>query len=255
MPHTSAARGVALLVAIALSLPACNFTRSPSRPVPALRFVRDRAVQQECLVVFLPGFGDGPDSYRESGFFQELVASGAPCDAVAVDAHFRYYGRGESDRRVYEDVLVPAVARGYTSIWLVGISMGGLGAAMLARSHPEIVDGIILLAPFLGDAAVASQVREAGGLARWEPPRIPPVVDGSTYTLHLWSWLRGYVDDPDARPPLYIGWGEDDDLGGPDSLLGDAQPEGHVFTGPGGHAWSAWRPLFRRIVAVAPIGR
>lgn len=244
-----------LLLALPL-VPACYYSRSPSRPVPALSFQRDRAARQSCLVVFMPGFGDTPDTYREHGFAEDLINSGAACDAVAVDAHFRYYGRGEAEDAVFEDIITPAVTRGYEEIWVVGISMGGLGASLLTMKHRDLIDGVVLLAPFLGDESVHRDIRAAGGLSEWEAPRgLRRPIDATNYTAHLWSFFQGYVDDPDAMPPLFIGWGDDDHLEGPDSLLAAVQPEGHVFNAPGGHNWATWRPLWQRILQVAPIGR
>jgi pimeloyl-ACP methyl ester carboxylesterase len=133
--------------------------------------------------------------------------------------------------------------------------MGGLGALLAANRHPELVDGIILLSPFVGDASVVAQVRDAGGLAEWTPPEHTGEWTEGDYTLRLWTWLRGYVTDPDGMPPLWIGWGEGEDLEGPDSVLAAALPEGHVFHIPGRHAWSTWRPLFREVLASARPGR
>ena len=67
-----------LLLALPL-VPACYYSRSPSRPVPALSFQRDRAARQSCLVVFMPGFGDTPDTYREHGFAEIELTPDAAC--------------------------------------------------------------------------------------------------------------------------------------------------------------------------------
>ena len=210
----------------------------------------------------IPGFLDEPDTYREHGFPRDVVSSGAECDSVAIDLHFRYYGLSPTRdgsalaQIVYEDILVPASVRGYQEIWLVGISMGGLGTLLTAEAHPELITGIILLAPFVGDESVIRQIDAAGGAEAWHPP------DGiddqawteSNYTVHLWSWLRGYATDPDDMPPLYIGWGEDDSLGTGDRLLAAMQPEEHTMTHAGGHNWATWRPMFQEFLQLAHPG-
>lgn len=235
----------------------CYFVRSPSRPLPTLAFRNPRVAATRCLVVFIPGFLDSPDSYLDHRFPHDLVASGTPCDAVGVDLHFRYYGQVGVADIVYEDVLAPAIARGYEEIWLVGISMGGLGTLLTASHYPEHIDGIVLLAPFVGEEPVLREIEAAGGARVWRPreglEREPWTAEN--YTQKVWSWLRGYDTDPDARPPLYIGWGDQDRLGAADRLLADLMPADHVLSQPGGHNWATWRPLWQRVLATAPIGR
>ncbi|MDQ3032407.1 MAG: alpha/beta hydrolase [Myxococcota bacterium] len=243
---------LALVAAIALG--GCYFTRSPSRPLPGLAFLRDGDVRQRCLVVFVPGFLDGPDTYREHRFPDEVLRSGAACDSVAVDLHMRYYAEPGVADVLYEDIIAPAIARGYEDIWLVGISMGGLGATLLARQHPEAIDGLILLSPYLGDPSVARRIDEAGGLAEWTPGELPAQMNEENFTVFLWAWLRGLIEDPDAMPPIFLGWAEGEQLAPVARVLGAALPEGHTLTVEGDHNWATWRPIFRELLSRARIG-
>jgi pimeloyl-ACP methyl ester carboxylesterase len=242
-----------LLVLSALVAPGCYFTRSPSRPLPALEALRRHPDRQDCLVVMLPGFLDGPDTYLDHGFPRRLVESGAPCDAVMVDLHYRYYSEIGIADIVYEDILVPATTRGYDEIWLVGISMGGLGTLLTTQRYHRLIDGVILLAPFVGEEGTLREIEAAGGAELWRPPSSlsDEPWSQSNYTAHLWSYLRGYRTDPDGMPPLYIGWGESDRLGPADRLLGALLDEDHVFVIPGRHNWATWSPLFEQILTVA----
>lgn len=253
---------LSLTLALSLSLAGCYFTRSPSRPLPALEFRQSSAARLSCLVVFVPGFTDGPDTFLEHGFPDDVIRHGAPCDSVAVDLHYRYYWETPSSgsgvaRILFEDILEPAAARGYEEIWLVGISMGGLGALLAAERHPELVTGVILIAPFVGDDAVVREIQAAGGAAEWHPPRgidaAPWTQDN--YTQHLWAWLRGYATDRDTMPPLYMGWGEGDRLGTADEVLAAMQPDSHIVTTPGDHDWTTWRPLWGELLDRARPGR
>lgn len=247
----------ALLLLLSSSLLAgCYFVRSPSRPLPGLAFMREANTRQSCLVIFIPGMLDGPDTYREHHFPDALLSSGAQCDSVAVDLHFRYYSEGGVADMLYEDVLAPAVARGYQEIWLVGISMGGLGTTMLARAHPELIDGVVLLSPFLGDEALIREIDAAGGLEEWSPPDpLPATMTDSNYTLFLWAFWRGLIDDPESMPEVYIAWANGEALEPGARLLAAALPEGHVLNGDGAHNWATWGPLFQRVLATARIGR
>lgn len=251
-----------VLVIASSALAGCYFTRSPSRPLPALEFRRSSIAREHCLVVFVPGFLDGPDTFMDQGLPSDVITRGAPCDSVAIDLHYRYYWETPSSGMgvaniVFEDILEPAVTRGYEEIWLVGISMGGLGALLTAERHPELVTGVILLAPFVGDESVVREIEAAGGPEAWRPPS---GIDHAAwtqdnYTAHLWSWLRGYATDADSMPPLYIGWGDDDHLATADRLLASMQPADHVMTRPGAHNWATWRPLFQAFLDRARPGR
>lgn len=241
---------------VAVILGGCYFVQSPSRPVPALAVLREEGERQGCLMIFLPGMLDGPDTYLDHGFPQDLLRSGAACDSVAVNLHFRYYGDGGVSEKVWEDVLAPALARGYDEIWIVGVSMGGLGALLTASDHARHVDGIILLSPYLGEESFVQTVIDAGGLAEWTPPsELPSRVDRDNYSLFLWSWLRGYVDDPESMPALYLGFANGERLAPAAELLARALPEGHVLQQDGRHGWATWRPLFRELLARARPGR
>jgi pimeloyl-ACP methyl ester carboxylesterase len=109
------------------------------------------------LVVFLPGRRDSPEDFRRFRFAELARRSGVLADFVAVDAHPGYYFNKTIVDRLREDILAPARKK-YERIWLVGISIGGTGSLLYAAQHPEDVDGIVLLAPFLGNDPVIEEI-------------------------------------------------------------------------------------------------
>jgi pimeloyl-ACP methyl ester carboxylesterase len=244
---------LAALLAISLCASGCYFSRSPTRPVPAL-FQRTGTTRASCLVIFLPGLLDSPDSFLDHGMVRDLRESGAPCDAVMVDLHYRYYFDGHASDVIYEDVLLPAVARGYKEIWVVGISLGGMGATLLAREHGASLAGIVLLSPFLGIEPIRSEVVRTG-LPDWHPGPLPRAIDDATFTRFVWAYLRGYVDDPDEMPPMYVGWAEGETQDAPSRTLAAVLPSDRVATVEGRHDWDAWTRLFRTLIARARPGR
>jgi len=245
---------VALLAVATTLVSGCYFSRSPTRPVPALLTHAHEGMRARCLVMFLPGLLDGPDSFLEHGMIRDLRESGAPCDAVMVDLHYRYYFGGRSGEVLYEDVLEPALARGYEEIWLVGISLGGMGATLLAREHAEAISGMILLSPFLGIEPIRSEVVSAG-LRDWHPGPLPRDIDDATFTRFVWGWLRGYVEHPEEMPPMYVGWADGETQERPSRTLAAVLSADHVATVTGRHDWEAWTRLFRTLVARARPGR
>jgi pimeloyl-ACP methyl ester carboxylesterase len=234
----------------------CNygayFLRDASEPMRALEVRMDPHERRDCLIVFMPGMLDTPDTFVEQGFLREAARASDRCDLVAVDAHFGYYRDASIRPRVGEDVLRLAEARGYEEIWLLGISMGGLGSLMVTQQHPDRVRGVILLAPFLGDEALVRSVAEAGGLAAWDAPEDADPWDEDEFDDALWAWLQGYAHHPERMPALYLGVGTEDSLRPGVDLLAEVLPPGHHGTAPGGHGWTTWRVLWRRLLSNPP---
>lgn len=197
-----------------------------------------------CLVVMLPGFGDTDADFREHGFEAAIDTRNLPVDTVAVSATFGYYARRTLLERMRIDVLEPARAAGYEQIWLLGISMGGMGTLLVAsdeHAHQREVAGIVLLAPYLGDAQVQKEVASAGGLARWQPPAPTPDED---YAFGVWRWLKVATDKPESAPAIYLGAGDADDRGLGYRALAAALPPGHLFSAKGPHDWGPWNVMW-----------
>lgn len=206
-------------------------------PVPIRTVSYPGAGQPRTLVVLLPGRRDSPEDFGRFDFPELAARAGARVDMVAVDAHLGYYFKRMIVDRLQEDVIAPARKR-YDRIWLVGISIGGTGSVLYSAEHPENVDGLLLLAPYLGDEQVIGEVAMAGGLRGWTPPETFAPDD---FQRRMWAWLK---EGSRGRLPLYLGYGRSDSFARANGLLGEALPPERVFTAPGGHDWRAWRALW-----------
>ncbi|MDP3153332.1 MAG: alpha/beta hydrolase-fold protein [Archangium sp.] len=202
----------------------------------------------KCLVVFLPGAGDKASDFVKYGFIEALRQKSLSVDVVAADATLGYYMRGLFPERVHADVVAPARAKGYQQTWVMGMSMGGMGTLLYSREHAADVNGVLLLAPFLGDRSLSEEIRAAGGLAAWQAPAKGPITS-DTYQREVWRWLQGVTANKEPGPNLYLGWGTEDRLGESASLLAAALPEGHVFKVPGGHKWTSWKAVLDQFLA------
>lgn len=230
-------------------LAGCVGSRPAVVPVPFDQHLRNGPAQAKGLVIFLPGFGDTMGHFVDNGFVAALEDAGSPYDAIAVDMHFGYYRTGEYAKRLHDDVIVPAKQQGYREIWLVGISMGGLGVLGYPVRYPGDVQGVIALAPFMGSGDVLEEVHTAGGLKAWTPRDPQTVADPEErFYFELWAHLKRYADDPASAPPLYLGYGSDDRLAPTAGLLADVLPADRVRVRDGGHKWRVWRPLFADFV-------
>ncbi len=195
------------------------------------------------LIVLLPGVGDRPETFQEKGFVDAVRERNINADLVAVRAHFGYYQARNIIERLHQDVILPAQAKGYRNIWLVGISLGGWGSVLYAQQHQQEVSGMLLLAPFLGEREVFEEIRAAGGLDAWRPAFVHPEDD---QRLGL-AWL---ADFKQAQAPLklHLGYGKNDRFAKPNGLIGARLPPDQVQVIPGGHDWRTWLKLWQRFL-------
>ncbi|MCA9685587.1 MAG: alpha/beta hydrolase, partial [Myxococcales bacterium] len=180
---------VCLMSACAGELQAPILTASYPAPAPEPSRAESMPTATEpasTLVIMLPGAGDRVGTYDEHGFVELMHQSGMAVDILEVDAHYGYYRSRTLLERMEQDVLAPNRGR-YQEIWVVGISMGGIGALLTAWTFPEDIDGLILMAPYLGRRKTLRAIESAGGLARWQPPA---EIDDEEWDVEIWRMLK-----------------------------------------------------------------
>ena len=198
--------------------------------------------ESRTLMIFLPGIEDVAEDFERRGFIREMRREGIAADAVAVDAHYGYYAKKSIFERITDDVIASAHATGYEEIWLVGISLGGFGAASYAARHRSSrISGIVLLAPYLGDKTLIKEIADAGGVKGWEPGHVAP----SDFQRDLWAWFKHYVSERKPALPIYVGYGMHDMFCHANALLADVLPCDRVFAIPGRHDWHTWKQIWR----------
>ncbi|MGR4867397.1 alpha/beta hydrolase-fold protein [Variovorax sp. LARHSF232] len=210
--------------------------------------------RSETLMVFLPGAFLHPDEFEREGFVNAVRERDLAADVLLVHADVSYYYDQTFIERLDSDVLRPQRARGYSAIWLVGISIGGFGALIHELARPGGVDGIVALAPYLGRRPLGAEIHKAGGLRAWKAPDGP--LPDQEMDRKLWPWLQQYADSRKAQkhlPPLYLGFGLADRFASNHKLLAEALPSDHVFTTEGGHDWPQWSRLWKKMLDVLPL--
>jgi len=208
------------------------------------------ATGARCLMLFLPGLGDTAETFEQHGFVSEVRARNASIDMVAADATLGYYAKGILSERLFADVVRPRSNRGYKQVWLVGMSMGGLGTVLYSRQRAAgEIYGVLALSPYLGEEDISDDVRRAGGLQSWKAPPRVSTMNESNYTDELWRWLQAVSAGREPGPQIYLGYGLQDRLAEVDTLLGAALPQTRVFTIAGGHNWTTWHTLFARFLS------
>lgn len=221
----------------------CALAPPTRTPIPSE--VLQEAASSGCVAVLLPGRWDRMDAFRQAGFDARVQEAGVDLGLVAVDAHIGYYREESLARRLEEDVIEPGRARGARRIWLVGTSLGAVGSLVYLESHPGEIEGVVLIAPYLGEEEVLEEVRGAGSLQQWRPPR--PLADGD-YQRRIWLILRR-VTAPASPTAVLLAFGTGDDFAPGHRLLARELPASRVFRRDGGHDWSTWADLWSDVLA------
>jgi hypothetical protein len=217
----------AVLFSIAF-LAGCAFPRTAKVPMNSISLPHTETTSKT-LIVFLPGAREVPQDIVNEGFVEQLRARNIDADVMVIDSHIGYFIRRNFDVRIRTDIIEPARQKGYQSIWLAGISLGGFGSN-----------------------DVLNEVIDAGGLAKWQPPE---PLEKDDYQRALLKWLKGYGDVNAKRPKLYIGYGSEDGLSQFEKVMGDILPREQRLAAPGKHDWPPWKQMWGDALDRAPLPR
>jgi pimeloyl-ACP methyl ester carboxylesterase len=221
-----------------LLLTACSWW-VPSKPL-ALRHFAAATQPANTLVIVLPGLGEDMADLERSGVAAAIQRGMPNADVTYALASVRYYFDGGMPKRVHEQVVVPAKARGYREIWLTGASMGGGGVTMYEREYPGQMTGLVLLAPFMGSQSLLEEIRTAGGLTKWDPGPLPAAVTGFNIAREQWRLVQSWSREPARNRNVWLVCGTQDSLLPASELIAQMLPADHFFKNQGIHDWTAW---------------
>jgi pimeloyl-ACP methyl ester carboxylesterase len=190
--------------------------------------------------VWLPGAFNTAQDFQDAGFSAAVTKRQAAVDLVYVDLELQHLGDRNALRQVRSELVLPARNSGI-SVWLAGISLGGLLALDYAANYPEDLDGVCLLAPYLGNRMLTSEIAAAPGLTAW----IPGELAETDEERRIWRYIKTREDD---SRPLYLGFGRADRFAAAQQLLAGALPAHSVDVIEGGHEWRTWTTLWENFL-------
>jgi pimeloyl-ACP methyl ester carboxylesterase len=233
----SAPRSLPLLLLMLASLAACGPLGDPAQPIPTTTIAAPQKAER--LVVVLPGRADDLAALRDSGMVESIQDAWPDADVVLAELAIRYYMDGQAPQQLHREVIAPAQARGYREIWLAGASLGGMGTLLYDRAYPGGVDGLVLLAPYLGDRPILREIMDAGGVADWDPGP-PRQIDADNWQRELWRHIHGWSREPHKARNVWLAYGDRDRLRRAMPLLAPVLRDDQVLVRPGGHDWTVW---------------
>jgi pimeloyl-ACP methyl ester carboxylesterase len=246
---------LALLVLAATALIAgCIPPSNPGKPIQTL-FVPAPSGQPQRLLVILPGRGDDLEGLRRSGAAEAAQRAWPDADVVYAELTLGYYMEGRAPERLHAEVIQPARERGrYRQVWLAGASMGGMGVILYDRAHPGALDGLVLMAPYLGDGKIVREVADAGGVATWNAGP-PQDLGADTFQREMWRHIQRWQRTPAEGQRVWLTYGRSDRLRRAMPVLAPALDPDPVRVVDGGHAWKVWSPALEGVLRAADADR
>lgn len=230
-----------LLFLLTTVLSGCLGFPPPTDPIP-VREMKSSSGDHERLVIVLPGRGDDLDMLAKSGIATAVQQAMPDADVALVEATISYYMDGKLVPRLHEQVIRPARERGYREIWLSGASMGGLGVLMYEHEYPGELNGLVLMAPYMGPSSLQKEIRNAGGLAAWDPGPQPPALNRDNVAREQWRVVKSWLTNTSRAQQVWLICGQEDRLRAAADIVATALPADHVLRPPGGHRWTVWSP-------------
>jgi pimeloyl-ACP methyl ester carboxylesterase len=216
------------------------------------RPAREDCASRTCLALLPPAYA-GPEHFLAHGFVAAAHARARAPDVLLVEMGMQQVLDRSVLQHLRDEIVLPAHARGVT-LWLAGISLGGLVALAYAEAYAAEVDGLCLLAPYLGSHLVTGEIERARGLAGWQPGEPGEDDDERRVWRFIQRQMRGShpapeedaggCDPPPGTPALHLGFGAEDRFAASHRMMAQALSPGQVDVVPGGHDWPTWRQLW-----------
>jgi pimeloyl-ACP methyl ester carboxylesterase len=188
-------------------------------------------------VLFLPAAYTGPEDFVQAGFVSAVRERELPLDLVFAELNPQHLTDRTILRRVRHELVLPARALGCTSIWICGISLGGFIGLAYAERYTSEIDGLCLLAPYLGNHMITGEIERANGVAGWQPGELAPDDD----ERRVWRFIKSQVNQPVS---VRLGYGREDRFAGSHRMMAAALSPQAVQVIPGGHEWPVWSRLW-----------
>ena len=190
-------------------------------------------------MIWLPGAYHSAQDFVNEGFARAAAQRQIRVDLQFVDLEMQHLDDRDAFARLRTEVVLPAQDSG-AAVWLAGISLGGMVALDYASSYLGELDGLCLLAPYLGNRMLISEIAATSGLAAWDPGELAE----SDAERRIWR----YIKTGGGLARLFLGYGRDDRFSAAHDLLAAALPSGSVNVVAGGHEWRTWLQLWENFL-------
>jgi pimeloyl-ACP methyl ester carboxylesterase len=190
-------------------------------------------------MIWLPGAYHSAQDFVDEGFAHAAAQRRVALDLLFVDLGMQHLDDRDVCARLRSEIILPAQDSG-AAVWLAGISLGGLVGLDYASSHAGELDGLCLLAPYLGNRMLINEIAATSGLAGWQPGERAE----SDAERRIWHYIKTRADSA----KLFLGYGRDDRFSAAHDMLAAALPADCVEVVAGGHDWGTWLKLWEKFL-------
>jgi pimeloyl-ACP methyl ester carboxylesterase len=189
-------------------------------------------------VVLMPGAYHTPNQFLDAGFAQAVRARAQRVELILAVPELAHL----TDRRwlaaLHDEVIAPARTQG-TPVWLGGVSLGGFMALRFAAQYPQVLDGLCLLAPYLGSRIVAAQIEARADAWQRNP------LDEDDDERRIWHYVAT-LEQGISSTRVFFGYGSGDRFADTQRVLARVLPTSRatIRVIAGGHDWPVWRALW-----------
>ena len=191
-------------------------------------------------LLMLPAAYSGPEDFVRAGFVGAVRQRHLEVDLVFARLELQHLSDRTVLTRLRQELLLPARAQG-CSTWLGGISLGGYVALCCAERHPQDIDGLCLIAPYLGSHIVTDEIARADGVHSWRPGEIAE----DDAERRVWRFIQTLGS---RALPIHLGLGREDRFAARHRLMASALAPGSLDIVPGGHDWPTWYRLWENFL-------
>jgi pimeloyl-ACP methyl ester carboxylesterase len=193
------------------------------------------APAQACIVL-LPGALQVLEDFRRAGFDAALQQRRLPLELLLVAPAPAHLTDRSWIEALKQEIIEP-LRQTRRPLWLGGISLGAFRALRYAAEFPQGVDGLCLLAPYLGSRIVAAEIAACRSFKDWQPGALAAEDD----ERRIWAYVRDLRTPP---PEVFLGLSRGDRFADTQQLLARALPASSRFEIEGRHEWPVWRQLW-----------
>ena len=233
---------LSLVLLSMLALIGCGSNGDSSVPLTTQKILSGTKTSN--LLVMFPGINSSGSDFVDYGFIKAFQEKYNNVDIILVDTRLAYVEAGNISERIQNEIVVPAYTKGYDNIWFVGISLGGFSTLLYNRDFSENVNGIILIAPYLGDLYSISDLIDHPSTEKWSLDN----KNSTDRSIRFWRYLLTLTEpnkDSHLKANLFIAYGDKDRLSQLHQLLASRIKKENIYVNKnGGHDWVSWKPLW-----------
>jgi hypothetical protein len=192
-------------------------------------------------VILLPGAFHFPEQFVQAGFDTAARAHNPQLELTVAIPELAHLTDRDWIAALHDEIVAPARRRASAALWLGGVSLGGFRALRFAAQYPAAIDGLCLLAPYLGSRLIASDISACTDIAAWEAG----VLDEDDDERRIWRYVAQLGQSARATQ-IFLGYGRTDRFCDTQQILARVLPAVRSVTRviEGGHDWPVWRGLW-----------